>query len=203
MIKRVTGRELFGISVKENPRKHLPGYEALWFVIGGYQLAFGIFFVIYAYYKIDSRNAFTQYQDILSHELGLINTLILISSSWFAAAAIKLFRINVIGTAQYCLWAAVICGLVFSGIKYFEYQNTIEAGYTVLTNDFFTLYYLLTGLHLMHVWVGMCGLIIAYALLRKDSMTTDDVLTVESCIVFWHMVDFLWIIIFPLFYLIR
>ena len=187
----------------ENNRRHLPGYEAFWFVIGGYQLAFGIFFIIYAYYKINNRNTFAQYQDILSHDLGLFNTLVLISSSWFAAAAIKLFRKNILKTAQYFLLTAFVCGLVFSAIKFIEYHKTIVSGYTLLTNDFFTFYYLLTGLHLMHVWVGMCGLIIAYMFLRRNPLTTDGVLSVECCVVFWHMVDYLWIIIFPIFYLLK
>ena len=84
-----------------NLRKHLPGQEVLWYVIGGYQLAFGTFFVIYASYKIENRSTFAQYQDMLSHELGLVNTLILLTSSWFAAAAIKLSRRSLIETAQY------------------------------------------------------------------------------------------------------
>lgn len=184
-------------------RKHLPGQEALWYVIGGYQLAFGIFFAIYASYKIENRSTFAQYQDILSHELGLVNTLFLLTSSWFVAAAIKLSRINLIKTALNFLWATIACGLIFSVIKFIEYYRTIEAGYGLFTHDFFTFYYLLTGLHLMHVWVGMCGLIIAINFLRKNPMTADDALTVESCAVFWHMVDYLWIIIFPLFYLAK
>ena len=183
--------------------KHLPGQEALWFVIGGYQLAFGIFFYIYASYKIENRDAFSQYQELLSHGMGLVNTLILLSSSWFAAAAIKLARTDSARYSQYLLWAAFACGAMFSAIKFVEYHKTISAGYTLYTHDFFTFYYLLTGLHLMHVWVGMCGLVIAWTLLRKKQRATDDLLTAESCVVFWHMVDYLWILIFPLLYLVK
>lgn len=186
-----------------NLRKHLPGQEVLWYVIGGYQLAFGIFFVIYASYKIENRSTFAQYQDILSHELGLVNTFVLLTSSWFAAAAIKLSRKDLVQTALHFLWVAIFCGFIFSVIKFIEYYRTITAGYGLYTHDFFTFYYLLTGLHLMHVWVGMCGLTIARIFLRKNPMTRDDVLTVESCAIFWHMVDYLWIIIFPLFYLAK
>lgn len=183
--------------------KHLPGYEALWFVIGGYQLAFAIFFAIYATYKVENRELYAQYQNILSQNLGFVNTLVLLTSSWFAAAAIKQFRQNQIELAKRWLCAAVACGLLFSAIKFIEYHKSISSGYTLLTNDFFTFYYLFTGLHLMHVWVGMGGLLIAYASLRKSSITTEDTLMVESCAVFWHMVDYLWIIIFPLLYLMK
>lgn len=183
--------------------KHLPGHEALWFVIGGYQLAFAIFFAIYALQKMGNRDLYTQFQDILSPSMGLVNTLVLLTSSWFVAAAIKLFRMNRIELAKRYLCAAVICGALFSTIKFFEYQKSIAAGYTLLTNDFFTFYYLLTGLHLMHVWVGMCGLIIAYLTLNKNPTSEDGVLTIESCAVFWHMVDYLWIMIFPLLYLVK
>lgn len=189
-------------SLKENT-KHLPGYEALWFVIGGYQLAFGLFFGIFAFYKLQDREFYSQHQDLLSQHLGFANTLILLTSSWFAAAAIKSFRRNNLQLAQRYLYLAVMCGALFSVIKFIEYEKSISAGYTLLSNDFFTFYYLLTGLHLMHVWIGMGGLLIARALLKKNALSEDDTLMVESCAVFWHMVDYLWIMIFPLLYLMQ
>ena len=187
----------------KNNTKHLPGQEAFWYVIGGYQLAFAVFFTIYAIHKLENREFYTQNQEVLSQGLGFFNTLVLLTSSWFAAAAIKLFRERRVALAARLLQAAAACGLLFSVIKFFEYEKSISAGYTLLTNDYFTFYYLFTGLHLMHVWIGMGALLIARIYILKKSISQEDVETIEICIVFWHMVDFLWIMIFPLLYLIK
>lgn len=184
-------------------QKHLPGNEAFWFVIAGYQLAFGAFFVIYAYYKILSRAEYAQFQEQLSQGLGFVNTLILLTSSWFAVAAIKAMRKDQFELAKKLLWFAVGCGVLFTLIKMVEYQKSLNAGYSLLTNEFFTFYYLLTGLHLMHVWIGIGGLIIATILLKKQPLTDVNEQNIECCAAFWHMVDYLWIFIFPLLYLMQ
>ncbi|WP_342806342.1 cytochrome c oxidase subunit 3 [Alteromonas sp. M12] len=184
-------------------KPYTPGYDELWLVIGGYQLTFSAFFLVYAHFRNLNLDVFLESQALLSQNAGFVNTLILLTSSWFAAMALHLHRKDMKTRAQRMVELAIFCGIVFSIIKGFEYYEKINAGYTVYSNEFFTFYYLLTGLHLLHVWLGLFGLAAVWVYFRKQKFSKEDTMIVESCVGFWHMVDFLWIIIFALFYLIK
>jgi len=87
-------------------------------------------------------------------------------------------------------------------VKFFEYSEKIAAGFTLTTNDFFMYYFMLTGLHLMHVLLGLGVLCYLWFSLRA-APSADSMRTLESGASFWHMVDILWIVLFALLYLLR
>lgn len=94
-------------------------------------------------------------------------------------------------------------GLCFIAIKAFEYHEKIAGGITPNTNQFYTYYFVLTGLHLAHLVVGLAVLLGLWTLARRRSPTKTHIAFFEGGACFWHMVDLLWIVIFPLIFLVR
>ena len=88
-------------------------------------------------------------------------------------------------------------------VKFFEYQEKIDAGIMLTTNDFYMYYYMFTGLHLMHVLIGMGVLAFMWNVTRTGDLGEKIINTLESGASFWHMVDILWIVLFALLYLMR
>lgn len=99
--------------------------------------------------------------------------------------------------------AGVGVGACFVGIKAIEYHQKIAAGLTPNTNDFYMWYYAITGLHLAHVILGLVVLTVLSRLARTAQPTAGRISVFEGGACFWHMVDLLWIVIFPLIYLVR
>jgi nitric oxide reductase NorE protein len=98
---------------------------------------------------------------------------------------------------------AFLCGLGFVVVKFFEYREKIIAGFTITTNDFYMYYFMLTGIHLVHVVIGMGVLAFLIMTSRNPNLEDSHVNVLESGASFWHMVDILWIVLFALFYLLR
>ena len=97
----------------------------------------------------------------------------------------------------------MLVGSGFAVSKIFEYTHKIQSGITLLTNDFFMYYYALTGLHFLHFVVGMVVLAVCWFKCRHEPMDDKYVIWIESSGCYWHMVDLLWIILFPMIYLLR
>lgn len=97
---------------------------------------------------------------------------------------------------------AVLCGATFCVLKYFEYDAKLAKGITPETNDFFVFYYLLTGIHFVHLVVGVGVLGYAWVKLKMRGLSALSLEEMESSASYWHMVDLLWIVIFPLIYLL-
>ena len=97
----------------------------------------------------------------------------------------------------------MLCGFGFMAIKFVEYFEKLSVGLTPATNDFYMLYFVLTGLHLFHLIVGLAVLIVARSLAGRPVLTNDQERIVEGCSCFWHMVDLLWLVLFPLIFLVR
>ena len=98
---------------------------------------------------------------------------------------------------------AFCCGLAFVVVKIFEYSEKFDAGFTIMTNDFYMYYFMLTGIHLIHVVIGMGVLMFLWSTTRDVVFNDEKVNILESGASFWHMVDILWIVLFALFYLAR
>ena len=97
---------------------------------------------------------------------------------------------------------AIVCGLTFCVIKFFDYRASVYAGITLNTNEFYTLYFMFTGIHLFHVIIGIGVLVYMYTIAAKRSaVTKSDIGMLESGGAFWHLIDILWIFLFALFYL--
>ena len=170
----------------------LPGHPLMWVLIVSELLVFGAALLAFAGIRIANPVEFLQSQDQLNRLAGAINTMVLLTSGLFAAQAVHSTSIKAIRVR---LTLAIMLGFVFLGVKSVEYTQEIVAGYDILTNNFFTLFYLITGFHALHVVLGIIILVIVAVYASRAN--------VETGTVFWHMADLVWLLIFPVLYLIR
>lgn len=181
----------------------LPGDFALWIFIFAEMLAFGVLFVAYAFARAQDVALFNQSQLTLSLTSGVINTLVLITSSYFVVRGVSAIKHGSSKHCAYFLTGAFLLGGVFVCVKMWEFNAKFSAGITMSTNNFYMFYLSLTFFHFMHVLMGM--VILGYIIMKslRGGYGIQDYVGVETGASFWHMVDFLWIILFPLIYLIR
>jgi nitric oxide reductase NorE protein len=106
-------------------------------------------------------------------------------------------------TTGTCLWGAALSGGVFMGIKLQEYGGVFAAGISLSTSTFWFYYLFVTGLHFLHVLAGVAFLAPTALRARRGEYGSSRTATVEAVAVFWHLVDLIWILLFPLFYLAR
>jgi len=182
--------------------KHLPGDLAMWFFILAELTVFAILFIGFAVSEQLNTEMFTEGKAKLHQISGLINTLTLITSSYFVALALnKMHQGCGKQAAQLLVIAKLIAGL-YIGVKLWEYLSLFEQGINIETNTFFTLYFMITFFHLMHVLLGMVILVFVALKAAKNEYNENSISGFESGASYWHMVDMLWIILFPLIYII-
>lgn len=181
----------------------LPGDFAIWIFIFAEMLAFGVLFVAYAFTRAQDVELFNAAQLTLDRTSGFINTLVLITSSYFVVRAVSAIRRGLAAPCAYWLSGAWLLGAVFVGIKAVEFHDKFNAGITLSTNAFYMFYLALTFFHFMHVLMGMIILACVIVKARRGGYGRHDYVGVETAASFWHMVDLLWIILFPLVYVIR
>lgn len=181
----------------------LQGYPGFWVFILAELIFFGVLFISYVYERSGQAELFARSQRALDVGLGLTNTLILLTSSWFVALAVHEARDNAPRRVCGFLTLSILCGMAFTGIKIVEYGAKLGAGITMLTNDFFTFYYFLTSLHLLHLIAGTIVLTLVAVRARRGAYHSGDVEGIETAAVYWHMVDLFWVMLFPLLYLAR
>lgn len=183
--------------------KHLPGEVGVWLFIFGDMMVFSLFFFLFLHYRSLDIVTFTDSQALLNLNYGAINTLFLLTSSWFVVLGLQSIRNNRAVMARRFFQGAFICGVGFGVIKFFEWGEKIRAGHTLTSNDFFMYYYIFTGIHFLHVLIGMGILAFLVMKTRTTQFAPGDEQTFESGGAYWHMVDLLWIVLFPLLYLVR
>jgi len=187
----------------ENSLRRLPGEAGVWVFIFGDLIVFSLFFVLVMIDVGQEPETYRQSQGALSQSFGLLNTVLMLSSSWFVAHALRAAR-NAQGAVASALFGfAALCGLCFGIVKFFEWRAAFAAGHTVNTNNFYMYYFVFTGIHFMHVLIGM-AVLAAMAIYSRGAILGERQLRMlEGGSCFWHVVDILWLILFALFYLIR
>ncbi|KKC04146.1 cytochrome c oxidase subunit 3 [Mycobacterium nebraskense] len=182
----------------------VPGEPGIWVFIFGDLLLFAYLFLLYLHYRRHDPELFARWQRHLNTDLGVAYTLLLLTSSLFVVFALRLIRLGNNRTAARLVLGAMGCGVAFAGIKVLEYYTKVHAGITPATNDFYLFYYVLTGLHLVHVAIGIGVLsFMGWLARRAPDLSPLRLRLAEGCACFWHMVDLLWLVIFPLLYLVR
>jgi nitric oxide reductase NorE protein len=178
-----------------------PGGILMWIIIFLELFTFGMALVAFVYYGNQEPEVFHQSRLQLNTTFGVINTVVLLTSGLFMAAAVQDFKEHNIRKSSLYFKLAMLGGLVFIMVKSIEYYHKIEAGISLETNIFFTFYWLLTAFHLIHVLVGLVILVWTNkGLTKKNSDTAVE--DVEACAAFWHMCDLIWLLLFPVLYLI-
>ena len=186
-------------SSEAEPPRRIPGEAGIWVLIGGELAAFSAFFLVFAYYRGLEPTVFQRGHELLDHDIGLTNTLVLLTSSLFVALGVTRVRDGRAGAVT-CIRLALLCAGIFFALKLLEYVQKISGGITPLTDDFFLYYFAFTGVHLLHVVIGSGALIFSMAVIGREPSPTRTMI-VECAALFWHLVDLLWIILFALFYL--
>ena len=182
--------------------KRIPGESGIWVFVMGDMLIFALFFFVFLYYRDADLALYQESQKELSGSMGLLNTVVLLSSSWCVARFMHYLRNDALGVARRYLLLAILLGVTFGVVKFFEYDAKLAQGIVLTTNDFFMYYYMLTGIHMLHVILGVAGLIFVNFIVKNEGKTSKVTVISECAAVYWHMVDLLWIMLFPLLYLI-
>lgn len=186
---------------KAEVRRHRPGEASMWFFVIGDLIIFGVYFVVYMYYRGQQHDMFLQSQAKLNNDIGAVNTVVLLTSSLFVALGTSAARTGKTTDAHRLFCLALAGGAAFPVFKMFEYLPEIIAGVTPGTNLFFMFYYVMTGMHLCHVFLG---LVILYFIIRNlHGAAKPRMSLVETGATYWHMVDLLWIVLFAVLYLMR
>jgi nitric oxide reductase NorE protein len=178
-----------------------PGGILMWIIIFLELITFGMAIVAFAYYASEQPELFHHSRMQLNSTFGAINTVFLLTSGFFMANAVHEFKENNLKKSSLYFKLTMLGGLLFLILKSVEYYHKIEAGITPETNVFFTFYWLLTAFHLVHVIMGLIILIWTnYGMMKKKS--DAGVEDIEACAAFWHMCDLIWLLLFPVLYLI-
>ena len=187
----------------ETEPKILPGDLAIWFFIFMELLVFGIFFIVYAIIRVQNIELFNEYQLTLNRELGAANTLLLITSSYFVVRAVQAIKQNEVTACVNWLYAALGGGLGFLALKSIEYYDKFSHGISLSSNTFYMFYLSLTMFHVFHVIFGMVILFAVAIKAKHGAYDATNHTGVETGASYWHMVDLVWIILFPLVYILR
>ncbi|CAJ1503694.1 cytochrome c oxidase subunit 3 [[Mycobacterium] kokjensenii] len=181
-------------------RTHLPGDGHMWFMVLGDLFIFGGYFIAYLVFRTRAPEQFLADQQHLNITVGVVNTIVLITSSWLVAQSVQATRSGDRATAIALVRSGAGCGVLFVVLKIYEWATEIRAGYTN-SSEFFSFYYVLTGVHLFHVGLGLLILGIVIRELRNPRRARVSM--VEQGATYWHMVDLLWVVIFALLYVMR
>jgi nitric oxide reductase NorE protein len=180
---------------------HVPGESSMWFFVIGDLLIFGVYFVVYMFYRGQNHEQFLQSQAQLNLDIGAINTVMLLTSSLFVALGVTAARAGDTADALRRFGVAVVFGAAFPLLKLFEWIPEISEGLTPGKNLFFMYYFVMTGMHLCHVLLGL--VILGFVIRNLKTSARPKISLIETGATYWHMVDVLWLVLFALLYLMR
>jgi nitric oxide reductase NorE protein len=184
------------------PRR-LPGVDGVWVAIGADAVIFAILFGSFMQVRLKDPALFEASRHTLNMNFGGIDTLILLTSSWSVALAIQALKRDLVDRVPRYLLGGALTGLLFMMSKSIEYFQKFAEGLTPATNDFYMWYFTLTGIHLLHVVFGTSLLTYAWIKSRRGAYSSSNRVVPECVASYWHLVDLLWIMIFPLLYLMK
>ncbi len=178
-----------------------PGGILIWILIFLELITFGVALIVLIGYSREDPTAYHISRLKLNTTFGSINTVFLLTSGYFMAESLKQFKANHLPRATILLQLTLLGGLSFLLLKGFEYYEKIEHGLTLGHDTFFNFYWLLTGFHVIHVFVGLTILgSILWSLKRaRTPLLLEDY---EASAAFWHMCDLIWLLLFPTLYLV-
>ena len=177
------------------------GQPDMWVFVLFEGCIFASYFIIYMLYRMRNPELFLHSQEQLNPNFGAANTLLLLTSSWLIARGVQSSRERNYTAATRLALLTLLCGVLFAASKVVEWSLEIREGYEFSTNEFFWFYYFLTGIHVLHVLIGFAFLGVVIYQLRSPERRSQEI--IETGATYWHMVDFLWVMIFALVYVMR
>jgi cytochrome c oxidase subunit 3 len=185
----------------------------MWLFLFTELILFGGMFIVYAVYRFSHPAEFQLAAKELDVFVGTLNTIILLTSSLTVAMSLTAMQEGRKGLAVFLVGVTIALALAFLVNKYFEWGHKISIGLypksPVLLNKpageilYFGLYYVMTGLHALHVIIGMGVLSVTLGSMVKGRINQHSYVRLESAALYWHLVDIIWIFLFPLFYLLH
>jgi cytochrome c oxidase subunit 3 len=185
----------------------------LWLFLFSELILFGGMFIIYAVYRFMHAEEFRLAAAELDPFIGTINTMILLTSSLTVAMSITAIQQGKKYLSMALASTTLVLAVVFLVNKYFEWSHKISIGIYPQSPElmnkpqgeilYFGLYYVMTGLHAIHVIIGMAVLGFMLVFIAKGSINRGSFVKLEAGALYWHLVDIIWIFLFPLFYLIH
>lgn len=182
---------------------NLPGDLAMWFFILAELSVFGLLIVAFTVTEALHPDAFHHSRALLDTSTGLTLTLSLLTSGYLAALAVVQTRQGQHQRGALLLAAALLSASFYVVIKFREYTHLASIGLDIEYDQFFTLYWILTGFHFLHVLLGL--VIIGFMALRcwHQAYGPERIRNLESGVLYWHMVDLVWVMLFPLVYILN
>jgi nitric oxide reductase NorE protein len=179
----------------------VPGQPDMWAFVLFETLLFTSYFVVYLFSRTQNPDVYLQAQAQLDLRVGVFNTIVLLTSSWSVARCAQAARE---GRYQSALSNALLTagfGFLFFVSKVIEWVREIRMGNSLTTNEFFMHYFFLTGLHCLHLLIGFVVLGVIVYQLRSPARRSQ--VLIETSATYWHTVDFLWVLIFAMLYVVR
>lgn len=175
----------------------------MWFFILAELLVFAVFFTSYAFARSSNVELFNHYQQTLNRDIGAANTVVLLTGSLFVMLAVQAIKLGKRVLCRNWLLAGIAAGAVFLVLKGMEFADKFAHGISLSTNTFYMFYLSLTFFHFMHVIMGMIILSAVAWKAHVGNYSATQYTGVETGASYWHMVDLVWIVLFPLVYVIR
>jgi nitric oxide reductase NorE protein len=193
-----------------NPRPHHrrsiaepSGGLLVWLVVVLEVFTFCVGLVIFIAQNKTNAAVFQHGRESLNQTIALANTVILITGGWCMANGLTRLRAGATQLAGRWIGGAVVSALAFLILKGVEYADKLAHGYGLHTDGFFTLYWLLTGFHFLHVAAALIILLLMWRGLRRGHYTAAYHEDVEGAGIFWHLCDLIWLLLYPVIYLLR
>jgi cytochrome c oxidase subunit 3 len=200
------------LKTNEQHRDDVGSRFGMWLFIFTELLLFAGLFITYSVYRFRNWQAFHLAADELDVFIGSLNTVILLTSSATIAMSITALQQKRKKLALVLMGTTILVGLVFLVNKYFEWSVKFEHGLYPGSETlaefgkgevlFFGLYFFMTGLHALHIIVGVVFISFVFSFVVKERVTPDNYVLLENAGLYWHLVDIIWVFLFPLFYLI-
>ena len=184
-------------------RRRVPGEEGIWVFVLFDMTIFALFFATFMYSRAKNRQTFSHDHASLHTALGTLNTVLLLTSSLLVALGVQQLNSGVHRGTPRLFGAALACGLGFVIVKAAEWSQLFAEGKSVNGGEYFSYYFMFTGIHLLHVLIGCVVLSRLTVGARRSALTSNQTMLCEAGGIFWHMVDLLWVVLFALFYLMR
>ena len=187
--------------VERKPARFVPGQPDMWVFVLVESLLFTGYFSVYLIGRIQNRDLYLHSQAALDLRFGIFNTIVLLLSSWAIARCIQASREGAYRDALRDAFLTIGLGIAFLVSKMLEWVKEIRLGNTFTSNEFFQHFFFLTSIHLLHLLIGFVVMGVAVYQLWSPARRSQQL--VETCATYWHTVDFLWVLIFALLYVVR
>ena len=164
-------------------------------------ITFGIALIALVFQSRENPELYHESRLMLNTTFGAMNTIFLLVSGFFMATTVHFFKQQKFDKSLFYLRLTMLGGFLFLGLKSVEYYDKLNTGLVLDYNTFFSFYWLLTGFHVIHVLVGLVILSFFYYTFKKQKLE-PNLEDIEAGAAFWHMCDLIWLLLFPVIYLI-